>query len=132
MLLVHTFQQYRAFTFRQETGSHRLIHDLAVGIDVGCEGCVAKSESHHADFGEMYRHAVRPMPDLPFKGYGMLSAGQYEFLPRFLHVLEDAQIRLESLLARGVWIEIGTSVGTNIPARSLPARGVWIEIRSSG
>ena len=72
MLLVHTFQQYRAFTFRQETGSHRLIHDQAVGIDVGCEGRVAKSEPHHADFGEMYRHAVWPMPDLPFKGYGML------------------------------------------------------------
>ena len=72
MLLVHTFQQYRAFTLRQETGIHRLIHDLAVGIDVGCEGCVAKSESHHADFGEMYRHAVWPMPDLPFKGYGKL------------------------------------------------------------
>ena len=35
MLLVHAFQQYRAFTFRQETGGHRLIHDLAVGIDVG-------------------------------------------------------------------------------------------------
>ena len=73
MLLVHTFQQYCAFTLRQETGIHRLIHDLAVGIDVGCEGCVAKSESHHADFGEMYRHAVRPMPDLPFKGYGKLA-----------------------------------------------------------
>ena len=72
MLPVHTFQQYRAFTFRQETGVHRLIHGLAVGIDVGCEGRIAKSESHHADFGEMYRHAVRPMPDLPFKGYGKL------------------------------------------------------------
>ena len=35
MLPVHTFQQYRAFIFRQETGGHRLIHDLAVGIDVG-------------------------------------------------------------------------------------------------
>ena len=72
MLPVHTFQQYRAFIFRQETGVHRLIHGLAVGIDVICEGRVAKSESHHADFGEMYRHAVRPMPDLPFKGYGKL------------------------------------------------------------
>ena len=72
MLPVHTFQQYRAFTLRQETGGHRLMHGLAVGIDVGCEGRVAKSESHHADFGEMYRHAVRPMPDLPFKGYGKL------------------------------------------------------------
>lgn len=70
MLLVHTFQQYCAFALRQETGGHRLIHGLAVGMDVGCEGCVAKSESHHADFGEMYRHAVRPIPDLPFKGYG--------------------------------------------------------------
>ena len=72
MLPVHTFQQYRAFIFRQETGRHRLIHDLAVGIDIGCEGRVAKSERHHADFGEMYRHAVRPMPDLPVKGYGKL------------------------------------------------------------
>ena len=72
MLLVHTFQQYRAFALRQETGGHRLIHGLAVGIDVVCEGRVAKSERHHADFGEMYRHAVRPMPDLPFKGYGKL------------------------------------------------------------
>lgn len=72
MLPVHTFQQYRAFTLRQETGVHRLMHDLAVGIDVGREGRVAKSESHHADLGEMYRHSVRPMPDLPFKGYGKL------------------------------------------------------------
>lgn len=72
MLPVRTFQQYRAFTLRQETGGHRLMHNLAVGIDVGCEGRVAKSESHHAGFGEMYRHAVRPMPDLPFRGYGKL------------------------------------------------------------
>ena len=71
MLPVHTFQQYRALSFRQETGIHRLIHGLAVGIDAGREGRVAKSESHHADFGETYRHAVRPMPDLPFKGYGI-------------------------------------------------------------
>ena len=74
MLPVHTFQQYCAFTIRQETGVHRLIHGLAVGIDVGCEGRVAKSERHHADFGDMYRHAVGPMPDLPFKGYGKLSS----------------------------------------------------------
>ena len=73
MLPVHTFQQYRAFTLRQETGVHRLMHNLAVGIDVGCEGRVAKSERHHAGFGEMYRHAVRPMPDLPFRGYGKLE-----------------------------------------------------------
>ena len=72
MLPVHTFQQYRAFTLRQETGIHRLMHNLAVGIDVECEGRVAKSERHHADLGEMYRHAVGPMPDLPFKGYGKL------------------------------------------------------------
>ena len=72
MLPVHTFQQYRAFTLRQETGLHRLMHNLAVGIDVGCEGRVAKSERHHADLGDTYRHAVRPMPNLPFKGYGKL------------------------------------------------------------
>ena len=72
MLPVHTFQQYRAFALRQETGVHRLIHGLAVGIDVVREGRVAKSESHHADFGEMYLHSVGPMPDLPFKGYGKL------------------------------------------------------------
>ena len=72
MLPVHTFQQYRAFILRQKTGVHRLIHGLAVGIDVGCEGRVAKSERHHADLGEMYRHSVGPMPDLPFKGYGKL------------------------------------------------------------
>ena len=74
MLPVHTFQQYRAFALRQETGGHRLIHGLAVGIDVVCEGRVAKSERHHADFGDMYRHAVRPMPNLPFKGYGKLCS----------------------------------------------------------
>lgn len=102
MLPVHTFQQYRAFTLRQETGIHRLMHNLAVGIDVGCEGRVAKSERHHADLGEMYRHAVGPMPDLLFKGYGMLSAGQYEFLPCFLHVLEDAQIGLEVIPCGGL------------------------------
>ena len=74
MLPVHTFQQYRALSFRQETGIHRLIHGLAVGIDVVCEGRVAKSERHHADLGKTHRHAVRPMPDLPFKGYGKLSS----------------------------------------------------------
>ena len=72
MLPVHTFQQYRAFIFRQETGGHRLMHNLAGGIDVVCEGRVAKSESHHADLGETDRHTVRPMPDLPVKGYGKL------------------------------------------------------------
>ena len=107
MLPVHTFQQYRALSFRQETGIHRLIHGLAVGIDAGREGRVAKGESHHADFGEMYRHAVRPMPDLPFKGYGKLSAGQYEFLPCFLHVLEDAQIRLQIIPCGG--LDVGVS-----------------------
>ena len=106
MLPVHTFQQYRALSFRQETGIHRLIHGLAVGIDAGREGRVAKGESHHADFGEMYRHAVRPMPDLPFKGYGMLSAGQYEFLPRFLHVLEDAQIGLQIISGGGLDVAV--------------------------
>ena len=35
MLPVHTFQQYRAFILRQKTGGHRLMHGLAVGIDVG-------------------------------------------------------------------------------------------------
>lgn len=107
MLPVHTFQQYRAFTLRQETGIHRLMHNLAVGIDVGCEGRVAKSERHHSDLGEMYRHAVGPMPDLPFKGYGMLSAGQYEFLPCFLHVLEHAQIGLQIISGRG--LDVGMS-----------------------
>ena len=95
MLLVHTFQQYRAFTFRQETGSHRLIHDQAVGIDVGCEGRVAKSERYHADFGEMYRHAVRPMPDLPFKGYGKLRGPDDEPLPCPLQTSQHGQIGAE-------------------------------------
>lgn len=36
------------------------------------------------------------------RGYGMLSAGQYEFLPCFLHVLEDAQIRLEVIPCGGL------------------------------
>lgn len=36
------------------------------------------------------------------QGYGMLSAGQYEFLPCFLHVLEDAQIRLEVIPCGGL------------------------------
>ena len=43
---------------------------------------------------------------LPFQlaclGYGMLSAGQYEFLSCFLHVLEDAQIRLEVIPCGGL------------------------------
>ena len=45
MLPVHTFQQYRAFTFRQETGGHRLIHGLAVGIDVVCEDVLPKANA---------------------------------------------------------------------------------------
>ena len=36
------------------------------------------------------------------RDYGMLSAGQYEFLPCFLHVLEDAQIRLEVIPCGGL------------------------------
>ena len=44
---------------------------------------------------------------LPLLGYGMLSAGQYEFLPCFLHVLEDAQIRLEVIPCGG--LDVGVS-----------------------
>lgn len=95
MLPVHTFQQYRAFTLRQETGVHRLMHDLAVGIDVGREGRVAKSERHHADFGEMYRHAVRPMPDLTFKGYGKLRGSDDESFPCPLQTSQHGQIGAE-------------------------------------
>lgn len=106
MLPVHTFQQYRAFILRQETGGHRLIHDLAVGIDVVCEGRVAKSESHHADFGEMYRHAVRPMPDLPFKGYGKLCDPDNEPLPCPLQTLQHRQIRAQIVAGRGLDVAV--------------------------
>ena len=41
------------------------------------------------------------------RGYGMLSAGQYEFLPCFLHVLEDAQIRLQIISGGG--LDVGVS-----------------------
>ena len=41
------------------------------------------------------------------QGYGMLSAGQYEFLPCFLHVLEDAQIRLQIISGGG--LDVGVS-----------------------
>ena len=41
------------------------------------------------------------------QGYGMLSAGQYEFLPCFLHVLEDAQIGLEVIPCGG--LDVGVS-----------------------
>lgn len=95
MLPVHTFQQYRAFTLRQETGIHRLMHNLAVGIDVGCEGRVAKSERHHSDLGEMYRHAVGPMPDLPFKGYGKLRGSDDESFPCPLQTSQHGQIGAE-------------------------------------
>lgn len=43
----------------------------------------------------------------PCLGYGMLSAGQYEFLPCFLHVLEDAQIGLEVIPCGG--LDVGVS-----------------------
>ena len=39
--------------------------------------------------------------------YGMLSAGKYEFLPCFLHVLEDAQIGLEVIPCGG--LDVGVS-----------------------
>ena len=42
-----------------------------------------------------------------WEGYGMLSAGQYEFLPCFLHVLEDAQIGLEVIPCGG--LDVGVS-----------------------
>ena len=41
------------------------------------------------------------------QGYGMLSAGKYEFLPCFLHVLEDAQIGLEVIPCGG--LDVGVS-----------------------
>lgn len=41
------------------------------------------------------------------QGYGMLSAGQYEFLPCFLHVLEDAQIGLQIISGGG--LDVGVS-----------------------
>ena len=44
---------------------------------------------------------------LPSLGYGMLSAGQYEFLPCFLHVLEDAQIGLQIISGGG--LDVGVS-----------------------
>ena len=43
----------------------------------------------------------------PWLGYGKLSAGQYEFLPCFLHVLEDAQIGLEVIPCGG--LDVGVS-----------------------
>lgn len=43
---------------------------------------------------------------LPWLGYGMLSAGQYEFLPRFLHVLEDAQIGLQIISGGGLDVAV--------------------------
>ena len=51
--------------------------------------------------------AVVRIRRLPLLGYGMLSAGQYEFLPCFLHVLEDAQIRLQIISGRG--LDVGMS-----------------------
>ena len=42
-----------------------------------------------------------------WEGYGMLSAGQYEFLPCFLHVLEDAQIGLQIISGGG--LDVGVS-----------------------
>ena len=41
------------------------------------------------------------------RGYGMLSAGKYEFLPCFLHVLEDAQIGLQIISGGG--LDVGVS-----------------------
>ena len=51
--------------------------------------------------------AVGCIRRLPLLGYGMLSAGQYEFLPCFLHVLEDAQIGLEVIPCGG--LDVGVS-----------------------
>ena len=51
--------------------------------------------------------AVVRVRRLPWLGYGMLSAGQYEFLPCFLHVLEDAQIGLEVIPCGG--LDVGVS-----------------------
>ena len=51
--------------------------------------------------------AVVRIRRLPLLGYGKLSAGQYEFLPCFLHVLEDAQIRLEVIPCGG--LDVGVS-----------------------
>lgn len=51
--------------------------------------------------------AVVRIRRLPWLGYGMLSAGQYEFLPCFLHVLEDAQIGLEVIPCGG--LDVGVS-----------------------
>lgn len=51
--------------------------------------------------------AVIRIRRFPLLGYGMLSAGQYEFLPCFLHVLEDAQIGLEVIPCGG--LDVGVS-----------------------
>ena len=51
--------------------------------------------------------AVGCIRRFPLLGYGMLSAGQYEFLPRFLHVLEDAQIGLQIISGSG--LDVGVS-----------------------
>ena len=57
-------------------------------------------QHHHA--GTDDREALRIV-----QGYGMLSAGQYEFLPCFLHVLEDAQIGLQIISGGG--LDVGVS-----------------------
>ena len=50
--------------------------------------------------------AVGCIRRFPWLGYGMLSAGQYEFLPCFLHVLEDAQIGLEVIPCGGLDVAV--------------------------
>ena len=74
----------------------------------------------HAAAGELYiavnrdgapdptqSEAVGCIRRLPRLGYGKLSAGQYESLPRFLHVLENAQIGLQIISGRG--LDVGMS-----------------------
>lgn len=80
----------------------RLLHELAFVDPPAVDGRQAIDDvSTDCEFrvGGQFREMDR--------GYGMLSAGQYEFLPCFLHVLEDAQIGLEVIPCGG--LDVGVS-----------------------
>ena len=84
---------------RAQFGGQRVFALHAVPA-ASTEGTGVFDQHHHA--GADDREALRVI-----QGYGMLSAGQYEFLPCFLHVLEDAQIGLQIISGSG--LDVGVS-----------------------
>ena len=89
----------RTERFRDGLNRRRVVlHSAADELDVAVDRDAASDTTQ--------KDGVLRVRRFPLLGYGMLSAGQYEFLPCFLHVLEDAQIGLQIIPCGGLDVAV--------------------------